>query len=91
MIEEYRRANKSPNLFQAYITRAIAETDLGWKLMSVFVFGESINITLSPNKTHSFKVPEKLNIQIARYYSEQDANAMDFTLDFSDNTIMMNE
>lgn len=86
-IEEYRRSNKSPNLFQHYITQAIHYSELPKDALSVFVYQEEIRITLPPNKTHLFKVPYGLGLAIIRYYQVRDTCPVEFTLDFADNSI----
>lgn len=89
-IEEYRRANKSPNLFQHYIMQAIHYSELSKDALSVFVFQEEIRITLPPNNTRLFKVPNELGLCIIRYYQVRDTCPVEFILDFADNTITIN-
>ena len=92
MIEEYRRANKSPNLFQHYINDAIHYSDLPNDALSVFVFTEQIRVTLPPNDTHIFRVDDgSLKEAIQEYYKCGNADPVDFTLDFSDNTITIGD
>lgn len=91
MIDDYRRANMSPNLFKVYIQNAYYALDCNaGAFVSVFVFEECINVTISA-KTHRFENPSRLRHAIHSYYRERDTSPIDFTMDFSNDTIVLHQ
>lgn len=85
-IDAYRQQNHSPNIFQDYIMRDLQDSVFN-NPVSVFVFINTIYVTLSPNKTHEFHCTPLLRGEIQRYYESRECYPIEFIMDFSSNTI----